>query len=1377
MKQLTRTLQTCIALAIMVAMPNMVSAATKKFTISLSPTATNVLAGVATNVAITVTDTSSAGNFTGIVTNGVTVSPAGQGVTASYSSSSLVIFSNSPTVPATGTASLTLYVSATAVATPNIVYTITVTGSNVTASGNVPSGIASAKYSFIVGNVPTMTWNPGGVDLNWSTGGNWSPNGPPGLFNDATFIDLGAVGSAGTVDNTVDANSSIGSLTFGQTNNFHTTQIASGKTLTVGGDTVGLVVGTGTDNGAGQVTTAAISGAGGTLLVTNTAANVLVSQNHSVTSGESTAQATLDLSGLDKFTATVSRLVVGADLSIKGASGVLNLAKTNTISLTAGATAPQIDIGDNSLPQGSAAVPSILLLGKTNGFFADSIAVGRGKTDNTGSSISFNGIFTGASAYFRGTNGSVSRVGTWSIGDAFGSKVTSYSATVGTCDFSGGTVDALVDTMYVGKGADANIANGANIPGLGMLTVGQGIMDVNTLQVGVTMSVAGTGTVNVNGGTLLVNTNLELANGAGSSGTLNVSNAVVTANTGITIGGGSATINLTGGTLNLTNPTATIGAGASPVNSFSVSNSTLNLSVQALLPTVAANNLAANGTVNTLNVKTVPVLMGFPTQFPVIKYGINGGGASGDLTTFAVGTLPSASPAYGAYISNNVANNSVDIVFTNGPSTPALTWDGATNGNWDTTTKNWRPMTGPDTTYANGNFATFDDSLTGTPNVNLTTALTPATLTVNNSTVSYVFSGGGSLGGSMTLVKNGSGTLTLSETGGDNFSGGIFVNNGLVIVDSANANITGGTTINPSGKVQVGNNDTNGFLPQGGVSDSGALVFSNAANITVGNVISGAGTLTQSDTNIVNLSGNNTFSGPVMVAEGTLLVGNSNGLGLATSVTVNSGATLDVGGQSLYGTTPALAVTVSGAGVGGNGALISSTNDQTKVFHSVTLTGNTTFGGSANWDIRNSSGNVATADASLNGAYNLTKVGTNTVSFRGVSIDSGLGDINIQAGSLVFTATTTAQINSLGDPTKTITVATNATLTLDTLSLVLSKNIVLNDGATLKGSSTNFSGGPVTFGGPVAFAGNVTSTESTGAAFMLTNIVSGSGKLTKSGSGVLFLGGAANTFSGSVSVSGGTLALTNVNSTDGNIPSGVSGISIGGNTRLDVSGRSDDMLTLTGGQVLSGGTGTNGAGAIIGNLIASVGSFVAPGSGTTNNGTLSVSSNATLHGTTTMKLNAAAGACDQLTANAITYDGALVVTNFGGTITNGQVFQLFVATNGYSGTFGSITLPSAAGLTWTNTLTANGTITAGVVATTPVSPGHITIIISGSNVIISGTNGSSGQQYEVLTSTNLTVALTNWTSIATNTFGGGNFSTTNTFNPLVPQTFYILRLP
>jgi autotransporter-associated beta strand protein len=1371
MKTLTRTLQTvaaAAAVAAILAMPHLASAATKKFTVSVSPTTTNVLNGVATNVTVTVTNTSTAGSFTGVVTNGVSVFPSGQGVTASFSSSSLIVISNSPDVPILGSASLTLYISATAGAVQDSVYTVTVTGTNTAATGNVPPGVAKATYTFIVGTVPTMVWSPGGIDTNWSTAGNWSPSGPPDSKKDVKFFDLGSGGT-----NVVNTSLTIGSLTYGHTNNWHTTLIPSGVTLTVGGDVNdlnGLVTGTGTDPGNGQLTRAAITGAGGALAVTNNGANVYVSQSHPVTSGESFSQATLDLSGLGKFTATISRLLVGVDLTIKGASGILNLARTNVITATAGSAAPQIDVGDNTQPQGSAGIPSILLLGQTNAFFADSIAVGRGKTDDTGSSMLFNSSFASPTAYFRGTNGNTSRVGTWSIGDAYGSKYTSFDNTVGTCDFSLGTVNALVDTMYVGKGADATITPGASIKGLGTLMFGAGTIDVNILQVGVSATATGTGTVNVNGGSLLVNTSLELANGSGSSGTLNISGGMVTANTGITAGGGSATINLTGGTLNVTNVTATIGTMANPLNTFSAANATINLAVRSTTPSVATVNLAAGGAANMINIRSVPLLIGFPTQFPIIQYGLIGGSASGDLTTFTLGTLPSASPAYGAYISNNTANSSIDIVFTNGPFVPALTWDGKTNGNWDTTTANWRPASGPDTTFGQGNIVTFDDTLTGTTNVNLTTALTPGALTVNNTLSNYVFSGSGSISGSVTLVKSGSGTLTLAETGGDNFSGGIIVNNGTVILDDANSVISGGTTIN-GGTIQVGNNDVNGTLPLGNVTDSGALIFNRADNIIVTNVISGAGTLTQSGANVMTLSGNNSgFTGTATVAQGTLQVGSTNALGSATSVTVSNAATFDVNGYALYGNGNAgLVVTVSGAGVGGNGAIINSGSDQSKVLHTVTLTGDSTFGGTGDWEIRNSSGNSAPADAALTGAFNLTKVGTNSITLRGVTVDTGLGDINVPAGSLSFTATASAPQNSLGDPNKTATVFSNATLTLDTIGIIPSKNFVLTNGGTLKSSGTNTLNSPLTLAG----AANNTISVGSSAQFTITSAIGGAGGFSKNGSGPLFLT-ANNTYSGRTVVSGGTLALYGGGS-DGSIASSTN-ISLNSGATLDVSGRSDKTLTLVSGQTLVGGVGTNGPGTINGLLVVSSGATVAPGGGGTNvaAGTLNVTSNLTLQGATVMKISATNGN-DQIDAAGITYGGTLVVTNFSGAVTNGQSFQLFVATNGYSGTFsGGVTLPSATGLTWTNTLTTDGKITAGVVP--PAQPIITSISLSGTSLAISGTNGTPGYQFILLSSTNLMLPLIQWTPIVTNPFTSGSFNITNMVDPSVPQNFYMLKV-
>ncbi len=79
----------------------------------------------------------------------------------------------------------------------------------------------------------------------------------------------------------------------------------------------------------------------------------------------------------------------------------------------------------------------------------------------------------------------------------------------------------------------------------------------------------------------------------------------------------------------------------------------------------------------------------------------------------------------------------------------------------------------------------------------------------------------------------------------------------------------------------------------------------------------------------------------------------------------------------------------------------------------------------------------------------------------------------------------------------------------------------------------------------------------------------------------------------------------------------------------------------------------------------------------------------------------------------------------------------------------------------------------------PTQPGIAGITLSGTNLVLNGTGGLSGQTYLVLMGTNLTEPLDQWTPVATNAPGAdGNFSitATNAVNPNAPQLFYILQL-
>jgi hypothetical protein len=68
--------------------------------------------------------------------------------------------------------------------------------------------------------------------------------------------------------------------------------------------------------------------------------------------------------------------------------------------------------------------------------------------------------------------------------------------------------------------------------------------------------------------------------------------------------------------------------------------------------------------------------------------------------------------------------------------------------------------------------------------------------------------------------------------------------------------------------------------------------------------------------------------------------------------------------------------------------------------------------------------------------------------------------------------------------------------------------------------------------------------------------------------------------------------------------------------------------------------------------------------------------------------------------------------------------------------------------------------------------------ISNGIFILIGDGGTSGHPYYVLTSTNVSLPLAQWTPLITNTFdAGGNFACTNTMDSDAPQRFYLIQVP
>ena len=75
-----------------------------------------------------------------------------------------------------------------------------------------------------------------------------------------------------------------------------------------------------------------------------------------------------------------------------------------------------------------------------------------------------------------------------------------------------------------------------------------------------------------------------------------------------------------------------------------------------------------------------------------------------------------------------------------------------------------------------------------------------------------------------------------------------------------------------------------------------------------------------------------------------------------------------------------------------------------------------------------------------------------------------------------------------------------------------------------------------------------------------------------------------------------------------------------------------------------------------------------------------------------------------------------------------------------------------------------------------IPPTISTIRTVGKLFIFSGTNGSAGETFYVLSTTNLALPLADWTRESTNTFSGSNFSVVHTISASGPPKFYSLQL-
>lgn len=515
------------------------------------------------------------------------------------------------------------------------------------------------------------TWNGGGADLNWSTSANWS-GGNPSTISDVFFNTNGAVLNSSS-NNIVNANTLIQSLHYNNTNAYagpqvyQNTFIADGVTLTISNAAASdaVFVGSGLSLPS-SFTRASISGANGSLVVLATNGDLNVrqggSQNYAGT-------AVLDLSCLSNLTVHAQSILVAGDGTNSDptkdrAAGQLNLARNSFLYL--GTQYPLgLAIGKSV---GNGGTGGVLQLGQTNFIFADyGMGVALGKS--SACSVTF-GNFTNAYAKFRNSNGTDQQI-YWRIADCSALTYTGNSNSA-TVDFSGGTVDALLNLLVVGR--SVNDGKGLDAGGTdGTLTFSNGVIDTDSAIIGYQMSnncARAQGTINVDGSAqFVVNHFLQLGNFMAAAPSNGVSFAKL--NIGTRSGGGTA--NIGGDIFTITsalNPAndseiivrnggnLSVAGNVGPLCKFELNQSalTLNFSTKTnpTTPICIVSNLITTSPV-TLTIAGNRLSAG---RITLIKYGTRVGNGATDFTSL---TLPSLAQGY---LTNNAANSSIDLVIT-----------------------------------------------------------------------------------------------------------------------------------------------------------------------------------------------------------------------------------------------------------------------------------------------------------------------------------------------------------------------------------------------------------------------------------------------------------------------------------------------------------------------------------------------------------------------------------------------------------------------------------------------------------------------------------------------------------------------------------------
>ncbi len=543
-----------------------------------------------------------------------------------------------------------------------------------------------------------------------------------------------------------------------------------------------------------------------------------------------------------------------------------------------------------------------------------------------------------------------------------------------------------------------------------------------------------TGTTTVSAGTLATLSSfagpLTVSGGTLSPGTPATPSGILTASNGLTLSGGTVVYDLSNSPSGMN-------------DKITVTTGTLTLSSAATIKVNFTNGVLGSGTYDLID--------GAATM-----------AASGNTTPVLSSLQPTGSRQTLAISRGGNGNSPGFLKLTVTGDAANLVWAGG-NGIWDlsTTASNFTGTT--DTKFYNLDTVIFNDSASS-GSVALTGTLQPNVLTVSNSSLAYIFTGSGLIGGNTKLVKNGAATLTLGNTVANTFTGGTTLNTGTLSIGNAAATLgTGLLSIN-GGTLNL----ISGASLSNSILFNASAAFTTTGNVTI--VSNTTNTFASSVAVTLDLSGINnilTIGGDMGNFTGTISMGTSGGmLRLNGSTNGNYGsstALFDLGTSTATLSNRNGGLTVNLGGLqGGSGTTLQGRQSGSDV------TATTYVIGALNMDTV-FSGTIATAGDQS--GVNITKVGSGMISLTGAS--SFLGDILVQAGTLRI-------LGSLNNGGGDFEVQSGATLNLSG-GIITATTVEIDSGAVLTGYGTinadlNNSGTATTNAATLTVTGTLTNT-------------------------------------------------------------------------------------------------------------------------------------------------------------------------------------------------------------------------------------------------------------------------------------------------------------